>query len=332
MLVDIRTARASVRSCAWQMILLPVLLILTLAAPKPVHAQPRAEITAYQQKMEVGDQLEFFLKLRQEHEDVQVVWPEVAQHVSGLEVTKLSGIDTQRTEQGLLLTQAVTVMAWDSGTFRLGPFPFHYFQPPDTTQRTFLTDSLLLQVSMLPIDTTAAIRPIEEPLEVPYTWREILPYALIGLAALLLIAGIFFFLKRRKRQAAGPAPAGPPPLPHEWALEQLDQLYHEKPWQEGEIKSFYVRLSTILRTYIERRYHVQALEQTTGELAATMQEQGSGAWTGEVEAVLRQADAVKFAKAKPGSAECQEHLDLSREYVAFTAPKEAENEENETEA
>ena len=54
------------------------------------------------------------------------------------------------------------------------------------------------------------------------------------------------------------------------ALRGLDQLRDEKPWLNNKIKYYYIRISEILRIYIENRYKTQALEQTTDEILVSM--------------------------------------------------------------
>ena len=101
------------------------------------------------------------------------------------------------------------------------------------------------------------------------------------------------------RSAPAPSPAKALPL-HERILQQLRELGSEKVWQQGDHKQYHSRLTDLLRTYIEERYRVPAMESTTDEL---LRELRVSAMNREHQQHLRNmlelADMVKFAKAVP---------------------------------
>ena len=55
-------------------------------------------------------------------------------------------------------------------------------------------------------------------------------------------------------------------LPEVIALAGACKLKGRKPWIHKQVKHYYIRLSEILRRYIEGRYQIMALEQTTDEI------------------------------------------------------------------
>ena len=72
-------------------------------------------------------------------------------------------------------------------------------------------------------------------------------------------------------------------------------------WQSGEVKEHYTLLTGILREYLERRYGVNALEQTTDEILQQLSYlQLSDDLITDTEQLLSVADLIKFAKADPG--------------------------------
>ena len=111
-----------------------------------------------------------------------------------------------------------------------------------------------------------------------------------------------------------------PKIPaHIFALEALKQLDREKVWQSGEVKLYYVRLTEILRKYIERRFFIDALEMTTGEIVEAMEKRKmSEEYIESVKNTLTLADLAKFAKHKPLPDEHANAMTKSVEFVELT--------------
>lgn len=214
----------------------------------------------------------------------------------------------------------LVVARYDSGRALLPPLPFQYMTGVDTATRTVSTNPLLLTIHTIPVDTTQDIRDIKPPVSLPYTLLEVI----IFLAVLLAIAaGLFFYFRHRKRRpAAEPPPAYiPPPRPaHVIALEELGTLKDKRLWQQGLLKPYYSELTEIFRRYFENRYRFMALEETTGEILASLRLQpGTEPVREETERVLRLADLVKFAKLQPGPAEHEEAMRIVLDVVQRTA-------------
>jgi hypothetical protein len=121
-----------------------------------------------------------------------------------------------------------------------------------------------------------------------------------GGAALLffLIAGtvIWLYLRRKKKLAAVPAKPA-----HLLALEELEQLNRDQLIEKGIVREYYFRLSEIFRRYIERRFHIPAVERTTEELVPDIlnRTEFGSAVKAETREILRHADLVKFARLSP---------------------------------
>jgi hypothetical protein len=107
-------------------------------------------------------------------------------------------------------------------------------------------------------------------------------------------------------------------------MKELDALEEQRLWQQGEHKAYQSRITDILRSYIEARYLVSALERTTDELMAELRV--SALPVDErirLENMLRAADLVKFAKVVPTALEHEQLLVSARQFVQATAPSDA---------
>jgi hypothetical protein len=88
------------------------------------------------------------------------------------------------------------------------------------------------------------------------------------------------------------------------------------------VKAFYIRLTEIIRNYIERQYRIPAMERTTDEIleafrGVNQDDQLLDEMLGEL---LELADLVKFAKENPLPLENQTHLNNAYIFVQKTFP------------
>ena len=137
-----------------------------------------------------------------------------------------------------------------------------------------------------------------------------------GAIVALLIAGIYFW---RRRQADAET-ATPPPLAHETAYRALEELLADRLVEAGEYKLFYLRLSNILRHYIEDRFGLRAPESTTEEFLLDLQKDNrlDGGHRNLLRQFLEHCDLVKFAELAPSSADIERTLSTCRGFIDET--------------
>lgn len=218
-----------------------------------------------------------------------------------------------------LTTTDLVVSRYDSVSTEFPPLPIQYYVAGDSVPQTVFTNPLLLTVSTVKVDTTKEMVDLKPPMAIPLTLAEIALYAGI----ILVCAGTAYLLyrywKKRKLAHPGPTYTPPPRAAHVIALEQLAILKDKKLWQQGRLKEFYSEITEIIRRYIENRYRLRALEETTDEIMAGLR---SVPVRPEIlpplEAILRRADLVKFAKFQPGIAEHEEMFTISYDLINRT--------------
>lgn len=253
----------------------------------------------------------------------RVVFPELKDSISTvIEIANFTGIDTIKKSGQYEYHQLVNLIAFDTGQIWLPQFQFLVDNSGNLD--TIVSEAILVHVAGVKIDTTQEIKEIKAPLKIPLTFKEILPY-LIGLLALACLAGIitWLYIKRKKKNVPLDEKYLLPP--HVWALKELDKLQQDKLWQAGEIKHYYSRLTDIARTYIELRYKVPAMEQTTEELMKSMHK-GIVKQTlkKELNEILVLSDFVKFAKAQPDFMENEQALKVIKDFINKTKQLEEE--------
>jgi hypothetical protein len=193
-------------------------------------------------------------------------------------------------------------------------------QEGDTTQ-PLATDPLSITVtSLVPADADlSVVRDIVPP--VPLVRREMPPWvwrAAGGLAGVGLLASGWWWYRRRRRAAVMPVVQRPA---HLLALAALEHLQRQDLIGQERIEEFYVRVSTILRRYVELRFGLRAPEQTTEEfLVSTLATGGLlAAHRDLLEAFLQHCDLVKFARHRPTPSAMEETFESAKTFVEHTA-------------
>jgi hypothetical protein len=187
----------------------------------------------------------------------------------------------------------------------------------DTWLRLDTEELQITVVSVLPPDAELALQDIAGPVSVqdPTPWGWYLFWLVV-----ILGAAVAFYYYRFVRETPGPPP--PPPVPpHQRALDALEAIAGEKLVEKGLYKEYYIRVSAVLRSYMEDQFGLNAPERTTEEF---LQELQHSALIGLQEQLLlkeflRHCDLVKFAKTEPTSEEIQKTFDTCKQFVKDTA-------------
>jgi len=151
------------------------------------------------------------------------------------------------------------------------------------------------------------LRPLKPPTAPGFPFMLFLPVLLgiFGFAAAVLL--VLFFVKRRVRlfsEAVDPAQV---------ASRKLRRL--DTRLSSGMLPSeCYAELSTIMREYLERHYHIPALEAVTPEIERDLRKLGISSFEA-IMSLLRQADLVKFADSRPTAEESRNSIRQAGEIV-----------------
>ena len=107
---------------------------------------------------------------------------------------------------------------------------------------------------------------------------------------------------------------------HEIAYAALEELLAENLVAKGEMKTFYLRLSNILRHYIENRFDLSAPEQTTEEFLDDLRTRDALIPLHKelLKKFLQHCDMVKFARHQPTNEEIQQIFDACKQFIAET--------------
>ena len=161
-------------------------------------------------------------------------------------------------------------------------------------------------------------RDIAPPVEL--AWRGLPLWAWVAIAAALVLAvlAILWWRRARRRRLLRGASSQPA---HELALAALDRLQRDDLIALQRVEEFYVRVSGILRHYVEWRFGLRAPEQTTEEFLDAMLVAGGpiAAHRDLLSAFLAHCDLVKFARHQPAPDDMHDALQRARDFVEQTA-------------
>ncbi|MCU0348711.1 MAG: hypothetical protein MUC59_17360 [Saprospiraceae bacterium] len=295
-----------------------LLFILFLFFGVKMAAQVTGKAIVDSTHMLIGDQMRLRIELSADKDAVlEPLDLSVVSADSTFEILNESRWDTVGTTgDKLRLQKNLLFIAWDSGLHRMPPLPIAYKLGMRTD--TFFTLDIPIQVDLPKLDTALVdIKPIiEEPIKLEdYIWY------IIGVAALVMLLAVVRYLRKRKKLPPPPPPPSAPLLPHELALRQLDELERQELWQRGEVKGYHSSLTFIVREYLENRYGIQALEQTTDEILQQLRKGDFDvSLSQKLGDVLQTADLVKFAKAMPTAEFHEQAMATARAFILETKP------------
>ena len=248
----------------------------------------------------LGDQVKLFLEI--DHpKTVEVTFPNVPDTlIKYIEVLDRSEIDTFESNEETFQKQiqSFLITSFESGSYRIPPFWFKI--DLDGRLDSIPTNGVTLNVHTMAIDTTRGPTDIKYPYDAPVTLKEVIPYILGAILILAILFFIFYAIKRKKNnKPIFVIPRKPKEPAHIIALRELDRIKQEKLWQQGKTKQFYSEITETLRKYIEYRYGIPAMEQTSDETLDSFKYRRDLLKEKTFEnlsRILKLADLVKFAK------------------------------------
>ena len=272
----------------------------------------------------IGEQ--FQLKISVD-ETQNVIIPKI--QLKGLEVIDSTRIDTIKNS----LIRRYILTGFDSGAFYIPQ------QQIFVKNQAFLTDSLLINIATIAIDTTKVKKfPIKSIKKEPYTFDDFRIYIYLILAILAIIGFWIYWFVIRKRKETEDAPTYRTLPPFEEAILRLNELDEKLLWQNNKIKEYYSELTEIVRGYIERELKVPALENTTDEVLAMIKDfknldsiETSKETIKKLKDLLQEADLVKFAKSKPLAIEIEDDRRDAEFIIGHLKPKQIIEKEDELE-
>ena len=275
-------------------------------------------------QISVGDRIHYFLEATIQKNKGTLQWPALPDTFNNLEIIEKSKIDTSFAGDLITYKQQLQLSGFDSGSFLIPSFRFQV-QPIGQASYELKTDSFYINIKTLSVDTTKPYKNIKDIIAVDTTWRDYLSWILGILIGLLLGILLVWYLLKRKGKKLKDLFERKKETIYERALRALETLEKEKLWQYNQSKEHYSRLTTIIRTYVEERFGLPMLEQTTDEFIQNAKHHPAlQPYFHSLVDLLQIADMAKFAKAQPLPEEHIKSLEIAKLFIVNSTPNETQ--------
>lgn len=160
------------------------------------------------------------------------------------------------------------------------------------------------------------LRPFKPPVNPGFPFLLVAPFLLFAFALAGVVLLVLFLVKRKVRLFAEAVDPG------QVANRKLRKLGNRLSSGLSPAES-YAELSSIMREYLERHYHIRALEAVTQEIERDLRKLGVSSFE-TIMTLLRQADLVKFADSRPSAEESRSSISQAEEIVRSGRRSEAQ--------
>ncbi|GEM_PF-348225 len=333
-----------------------VIFILFAAAVALFAQTASIETSAEPTTITIGDKITYKVTITHDP-DVEIAWPG-----AGAELGQFQIIDYELSDPVVLddgreqETITYYISTYDTGDWIIPPTGIAYVDKSDSTRflrtepikitvKSLLSDEDWAKIKAITeSDTTYAgmekqiaagravqmakeelLRDVKSVYKLKRGWRF-----WAGIAIVILLLGglvVGFILWRKHRGIAGAIfSLSAPPVPaHEAALRELTALLATQLIAQGNFKEYYSRLSEIVREYIERRVGIPALEMSSSETLNGLIASDfplDDELLDMVKEIFEHCDLVKFAKLIPPDSWHAETVEMAKQFVEQTRPKE----------
>lgn len=247
-------------------------------------------------EFKIGEQINIRFQVKRDSLS-KIQFPEQP-NFAPFELLEIFPLDTIRAQTHYLFTKKYALIQFDSGNYWIPK------QKILINGVNAISDSISIRINTVVVDTLKQplfdIKPLVK-LERGYkelTKQIAVIFFILLVLAFLIFLGLRFQKKREEKRKKIP--------PFERALLELKALEEERPRLQEEYKSYYSKLTEVVRRYLEEEANITALESTSKELLKKLElliDAGKLDLSTEIllslKQVLEHADLVKFARSAP---------------------------------
>lgn len=188
------------------------------------------------------------------------------------------------------------IVSWSVGKKVIGPIKINA-----SSGATFNSSKTVLTINTVLDKDSKQIKDIKKNIDIKYPFYF---WIVLLVAFLLFILLIIWLIQLIKVGNLNKKNVNRNKTPEEIAEEALAKLSEIKLDSKENIKQYYTLLTEILKKYIDARYSVETMDQTTSELYKLLRDTDSlREHASDIKAVMSKCDMVKFACFIPDSFE-----------------------------
>ena len=272
-------------------------LIVLITSALQLYAQVQVEASIDSIQIFVGEQVHVTLSATAK-EQSKVEFPQFkpTEYITpGIEVLGAEELESKEQDNGFVTRQMVYTMTSFDDTL--------YYIPPMKVKidgKPYESKSLALKVLTIEVDTTN-VDQFFGPKDVqdnPFQWSDWSLSFWLSVLMLVLLAVIYYLYLRLRdnKPIITHIRIVKRLLPHQKALQQIEQIKADKMVASENSKEYYTKLTDTIRKYIEERYGFSAMEMTSSEIIDHLMATQDESALSELRHLFLTADLVKFAK------------------------------------
>ena len=272
-------------------------LIVLITSALKLSAQVQVEASIDSIQIFVGEQVHVTLSATAK-EQSKVEFPQFkpTEYITpGIEVLGAEELESKEQDNGFVTRQMVYTMTSFDDTL--------YYIPPMKVKidgKPYESKSLALKVLTIEVDTTN-VDQFFGPKDVqdnPFQWSDWSLSFWLSVLMLVLLAVVYYLYLRLRdnKPIITHIRIVKRLLPHQKALQQIEQIKADKMVASENSKEYYTKLTDTIRKYIEERYGFSAMEMTSSEIIDHLMATQDESALSELRHLFLTADLVKFAK------------------------------------
>lgn len=270
-----------------------ITLALTIAATAQVHVETSIDSVA----ILIGQQTQLQLKVTAPRGS-RIVFPtfKPTQYlVPGLEVLSSEVSDSAQTDGDLIeITRSYTLTSFDEALYPIKGLSVKVNGKP------YPAPTAALKVLTIDVDTLHPNQffPPKDVQDNPFLWAEWRPLIWLSIVfVLLLLTGFYMLVRLRQHKPIIAHLRIVKHIPaHQKALTAIEKIKQDRLVGSEDQKLYYTQLTDTIRQYIRERFGFNAMEMTSSEIIARLQNEGDRKMIDELTELFTTADLVKFAK------------------------------------
>ncbi|MEO9099929.1 MAG: hypothetical protein ABI267_06385 [Ginsengibacter sp.] len=275
---------------------------------------PTAKTTVDKTDILIGQQIHLRVETSMPDNTYRLGWFSVPDSFGNFVPIIRDKIDSTYSNGNLNFSQQIIITSFDSGRQVIPPLPLSVSTLDGDSSFTIFTDSIPINVTYSPADSTLPFHDIKNIIEVKKVFQWWI-WVLIGAGAILLIVLIVYFIKKSKKKKSAEIFESKV-SPYEEAMQSLDELQKENLIEKNEIKEFHTRLSEIFKRFLSRKTNTYQMHLTTDELLVELNEMNlSREQISDFANCLKMGNAVKFAKYLPPVFENEKSFSVVKEMI-----------------
>ncbi len=278
-------------------ILLPIYLVLIQTGGISIESKVDKSVIT------IGDLIKYEIIVKRD-KNLKVEMPVLASNLGYFEIRDYKVYEPVKINDKIEDRVEYIITTYDTGKYVIPPISV-YYTGVDSIRKELKTQEITINVRSVKPSEAKDIKGLKPPAELKRNLKRIIYLSSAGLLLLLLVAFLYYYFKKKKKgESIIPVKKAPPRPAHEIAIESLNRLQKSKLLEQGKVKEYYTELSDIIRTYIDGRYFIPAMEMTTSEIINSLEKSGvEDGVSIEMRAFLNECDFVKFAKYIPSQEE-----------------------------